>query len=515
MTSLVILSDADHPIEETLSELTESLPESIFEADLQGQLTFANQILFATFGYTAADLEAGLNILQMLDPEDSERARAHLLGAVESEMSAAHEYTGLRQDGTRFPVALHSTVIHRDKCPVGVRGFIIDISERRHLETQLREAQKMEAVGHLAGGIAHDFNNLLTGIIGHTQLALRELPADMPAADDLGKVLRVSDRAAELTGQLLAYARKQPLESKVINLNSLIMRTSEMLARVIGEDIELRFVAHAGLGRVRGDPGQIEQVLMNLAVNARDAMPDGGTLAIETANVTLDEEEGADQHPAGPPGSYVMFMVRDTGCGIDQAVQKSIFGPFFTTKEVGSGTGLGLSTVYGIVKQHEGIISACSEVEKGACFSVYLPRVDEEVEAVVPDENTEALPRGCETILLVEDEETARNVVGRELQQQGYKVLMAAGPEAAEKLHEDHAGEIMLLLTDVVMPGCNGYELYRRVAEKQPSLKVMFMFGYTGEAIEDSKRSYGEFPFMQKPFDQAELARKVRRVLDA
>lgn len=501
--------------EATLSELTESLPESIFEADLQGKLTYANQVLCETFGYTTADLDAGLNILQILDSEDGDSAKANLLGSVGAKMNAGHEYTGLRQDGTRFPVAIHSTVIHQDTRPVGLRGFIIDISERRHLEKELRQAQKMEAIGHLAGGIAHDSNNLLTAIIGHTELALRRMPRDTPVADDLGKVLKVSDRAAELTTQLLAYARRQPLESRVINLNSLIMQTSQMLARVIGEDVALRFAAHAGLGNVRGDPGQIEQVLMNLAVNARDAMPEGGSLAIETANVMVDEEEDADQHPGVPPGSYVTFAVSDTGCGMDDETQKRIFEPFFTTKEVGSGTGLGLSTVYGIVKQHEGNISVYSEVGQGACFKVYLPRVDEEVQAEVPEGDAEALPRGCETILVVEDDETVRSVVGRQLQQQGYNVLLAAGAEVAEKLHEEHESEIMLLLTDVVMPGCNGYELYRRVTKKQPSLKVMFMSGYTGQAIEDSKLPYGAFPFMQKPFDQAELARTVRRVLDS
>ena len=395
-------------------------------------------------------------------------------------------------------------------------GFVLKDAEaqktRRHLEEQLRQSQKMEAVGRLAGGVAHDFNNILTGITGYAELALAEV-ADPGVRRDLEKIRQFSDRAASLTHQLLAFSRRQPLKVAAVNLNDLVKSIFEMVERLIGEDVELKFETGAELLPVRADAGQIEQVLMNLAVNSRDAMPDGGKLIIETANVHLDRSY-ASRHTAVIPGDYVMLSVSDTGCGIDEESQASIFEPFFTTKEQGKGTGLGLSTVYGIVKQHEGNIWVYSETDRGTCFKIYLPSFEGDAEKPAETVETAVVPRGSETVLLVEDEPRVRDAVQRALEKYGYRVLSATHPDEACDLFAEHSEEIDILLSDVVMPGYDGTQLYDNLRETHPDLPVLYMSGYTDRAVLANAILDPGMPFIQKPFAPAQLVRKVRAVLD-
>lgn len=384
---------------------------------------------------------------------------------------------------------------------------------RRHeLEAQLQHAQKMESVGRLAGGVAHDFNNILTGIGGYTELATDRLDEKHPARDDLAEVQRLAKRAADLTRQLLAFSRRQPLEPMVLNLNETVAYTAKMLKRVLGENIDLQFIHGASLGNVRADPGQVEQILMNLAVNARDAMPEGGKLTIETANVDLDAGY-ASHHVAVAPGRYVMVAVSDTGHGMDSATQARLFEPFFTTKEKGKGTGLGLATVYGIVKQHGGSIWVYSEPGKGATFKIYLPCVADAVTSVASPPLSQTA-QGHETILLVEDEAAVRGFAERTLSARGYSVLGAADAEEALRLFKGHPGCISLLLTDVVLPGMNGRKLYDRLKAVDPQLKVIYTSGYTDNAIVHQGVLDAGTIFIQKPFTADALARKVRQVLD-
>ena len=392
-----------------------------------------------------------------------------------------------------------------------------DITEHRKLEEQLRQSQKLEAVGQLAGGVAHDFNNLLSVINGYAQLIMAQLPDDAPWLTDLREIDKAGQRAAALTRQLLAFSRKQVLQPEVLNLNTVLANTEKMLRRLIGEDIDLVVAPDVDLGRVKADPGQIEQVIMNLAVNARDAMPAGGKLTIETRNVELATAQ-ATQRLVVPPGSYVLLAVTDTGEGMDAATRGRIFEPFFTTKELGKGTGLGLSSVYGIVKQSGGSLWGYSEGGRGTTFKIYLPRVDEEqvrVEEQARATGVEVPARGVETLLVVEDEGAVRNLAARVLTAAGYQVLTAVNGEEALVLLEDRQGPVHLLLTDVVMPGMGGRELAARLATNWPDLKVLFMSGYTNNAIVHHGVLDEGTQFIGKPFSVMELTRKVREVLDS
>jgi signal transduction histidine kinase/CheY-like chemotaxis protein len=385
--------------------------------------------------------------------------------------------------------------------------------ERAKIEDQLRQAHKMESIGRLAGGVAHDFNNILTGIGGYTELVLDRLDTASPLREDLGEVQRLAKRAADLTQQLLAFSRRQPLEPRILNLNDTVADTSKMLKRVIGEDIDFQFAPAPDLGNVRADPGQIEQILMNLAVNSRDAMPTGGKLTIETANIELDAEY-AGRHVAVAPGPYVMLAVSDTGCGMDAATKERLFEPFFTTKEKGKGTGLGLATVYGIVKQHGGNIWVYSEPGKGATLKIYLPRVAEAVSNVGPAVEPETA-RGEEMILVVEDEAPVYAFAERVLKARGYAVVIARSAEEAQRVFSVQEKTVSLLLTDVVLPGMNGRVLYDLLKSKKPDLKVLYMSGYTDNAIVHQGVLDAGITFIQKPFTTEMLARKVRQVLDS
>jgi two-component system cell cycle sensor histidine kinase/response regulator CckA len=392
-------------------------------------------------------------------------------------------------------------------------AVLMDVTGRRELEEQLRQAQKMEAVGMLAGGVAHDFNNLLTIINGYTQLILNNLKPGDKNRQSAEQVMKAGERAAALTNQLLAFSRRQVLQLKVVDLNQAVTSLGTMLQRLIGEDIDLRLELRPDLGRVSADPSQLEQVLMNLAVNARDAMPQGGTLTIETANVQLDETY-AGRHIAVKPGPYVLLAVSDTGSGMDEATRQRLFEPFFTTKGPGKGTGLGLSTVFGIVKQSGGSLEVYSEPGSGSSVKVYFPRVDQAV-PVEEEARKRQSPRGTETILLVEDDEMVRNLVRETLEREGYKVIGASDPLEAQRIAESHRGKIQLLITDVVMPRLNGKELAKALVERRPELKVLYMSGYTDSAIVNSGILQKEVAFLQKPFTPAALASKVRDVLES
>lgn len=391
---------------------------------------------------------------------------------------------------------------------------IEDVTDRRSLEAQFLQAQKMETVGRLAGGVAHDFNNMLTSIAGYADLAMMQLLHSDPLRPDLEEIVRSCERAAGLTRQLLAFSRRQIMEVKVVDLNDILLDMDKMLRRLLGEDIELVTLPGEDLGPVEVDPGQIGQVIANLAINARDAMPGGGKLTIETTNITLDKEY-ARTHMGVSPGDYVMLAVSDTGVGMNREVKSHLFEPFFTTKERGKGTGLGLATCYGIVKQSRGYIWVYSEPEKGTTVKIYLPRVEGTAEALPKRIEPKHLPRGSETVLLVEDERSVREVCARMLREQGYTVLEAAtGEHALRQVHEYTPKGIDLLVTDIVMPHMGGKELADRIRTEYPEIRVLFMSGYTDNAIVHHGVVDRDVAFLQKPFSRAGLARKVRELLE-
>ncbi|OIP48091.1 MAG: hypothetical protein AUK28_05320 [Desulfobacterales bacterium CG2_30_60_27] len=390
----------------------------------------------------------------------------------------------------------------------GVIHVAKDITEQKLLAAQLRQAQKMEAVGTLAGGVAHDFNNLLTGILGYAELALMETPADSPLYRDLSEVLALGRRGASLIRQLLAFSRQQAMEAVDLDLNNLITNLMKLLHRLIPENIELEFAPGPDLWRLKADEGQLEQVVVNLAVNARDAMPEGGRLVIDTANV---EPDGDGEKPLA---ALVRLRVSDTGTGMDEATREQIFEPFFTTKEVGKGTGLGLSLVYGIVKQHGGAIEIKSAPGRGTTFSLFFPAMqaggDQGMDTAAPGHT----PRGTGTILVVEDEERILELARRILEGLGYTVLGTADPREAEVIFARSGADIDLLLSDLVMPACNGRELYERLAAQKPGLKVLFMSGYADNILSHQELAEKNFPFLGKPFTASLLARALRNVLN-
>ncbi len=391
-------------------------------------------------------------------------------------------------------------------------AIVRDISERRRLQVQLQQATKMEAVGRLAGGVAHDFNNLLNVIIGYSELMLERRNSGEFLERGAREIRKAADRAAGLTRQLLAFSRQQVLEPKVLDLHDIISEMKDLLLRMLGEDVELVVTPAEDLGRVRADPGQIGQVIMNLAANSRDAMPQGGRFMVETANFVVDEAFAAE-HANMPPGPYVLLSVTDTGSGMTPEIRSHIFEPFFTTKEKGKGTGLGLATVYGIVKQSGGYIWVYSEPEQGATFKVYLPRVDALPERSQPVLAPAASCRGSETLLVVEDEEGVRILVRDYLQMNGYTVLEAGHGEEALRIACEHSGAISLMITDVIMPGMNGRELAERMAILRPAMKVLYMSGYAETAVYRKGVLEPGAPFLQKPFGPPDLGRKVRDVL--
>ena len=398
-----------------------------------------------------------------------------------------------------------------------VRRALREVDDRerqKKLEQELRQAQKMEAIGRLAGGVAHDFNNLLTVISGYARLALgRAQPGD-PLTADLEEVIRASEGAASLTRQLLTFSRRQVLAPVVLNLNQRVVEMTKMLKRIIGEDVELVTRLEPALGNVKADPGQVEQVIMNLAVNSRDAMPKGGKLTIATDNVVIDEANSGE-HPDAPPGPHVLLTVTDTGTGMTPETKAHLFEPFFTTKEQGKGTGLGLSTVYGIVHQSGGSIEVVSEPGRGATFRIRFPRVEERVESGKGTRIAKRAPTGSETVLVVEDSDSLRRLVNLVLKKHGYTVLLAHDGEEGLKVAEKHPGSIHLVVTDVVMPRMGGPELATRLLKSRPDTRVLYTSGYIERTGLDAAAADGGLAFLAKPYTPEELARKVREVLEA
>jgi two-component system, cell cycle sensor histidine kinase and response regulator CckA len=450
--------------------------------------------------------------LEAVVPEDRAAAGAHFARWLQGE-ETEHEFRIRRPDGS-VRTLWNRAFVSRGS-PGGsvenIVGLAVDVTERKHLEQQMRQSQRMEAVGRLAGGVAHDFNNLLGVIIGYGESTLRVLPPEHTARPKIDQILRAGGRAAGLTRQLLTFSRKQVVAPRILALDTIVGDIEKMLRTVIGEDIELRSVCAPDLGRIRADPGEVEQILMNLAVNARDAMPKGGRLTIETANVDVDELY--ERTHSGPrPGRYAMMAVTDTGVGIPLEIQTQIFEPFFTTKEVGKGTGLGLATVYGIVQQGGGHIAVYSKPGLGACFKVYFPRVDSAAEAAEPLALA-PIPGGSETILVVEDEHDLKLMTQELLQERGYRVLTAGNGIDALEVSRAHAGKIDLLITDVIMPGMGGRDLAVRLEGERPDLRVLYVSGYTDDAIVHHGVLSADLAFMQKPFTSEGLARKVRELL--
>jgi len=518
--------DALAESEEHFRSLFTNAPFGVFESTLDGKLLRANPALAKIMGYgSPEELMQVVNqgsIAEVLyeEPRDQEAVMEQVIRAQGQWRAFSHRFR--KKDGQIGDANLSLRMLEKVEGTRGeLEGFVEDVSERvqaeqeqKKLQDQLQQAQKMEAVGRLAGGIAHDFNNLLTAINGFSEMALARTAIGEDLQNDLREIKHATRRAATLTSQLLAFSRKQILQPRIIDLGELIVEMEQMLKRLLGEDVDVHVHRPADLWSVRADPGRIEQVVMNLAVNARDAMPDGGVLSIETSNIILSEDY-TREHVELKKGEYVLLAVSDTGCGMDANTQQRIFEPFFTTKEKGKGTGLGLSTVYGIVKQSEGYIFCYSEIGKGTTFKVYLPHAEGKPQELRLAEKPSMQPvRGTETILLVEDDETVRRLTASILESGGYSVFSAnTGEEALRKLSETSLS-LDLLITDVVMPGMGGKELGRRVTERFPAAGVLFISGYTEDAIVHNGVLEEGVELLQKPFDGTTLLQRVRAILD-
>ncbi|HJZ64122.1 MAG TPA: PAS domain S-box protein [Candidatus Acidoferrum sp.] len=486
----------------------------IAELGLEGRWRYVSPQIEAILGYTQEEwLAESRNWVRFVHPEDVQAVKEAEDACITGRAFQA-EYRVTRKDGRAIWVSDSAVVVQGSDGKPVMEGIIVDITERKQFEWQQQQSRRMEAVGRLAGGIAHDFNNLLTIIKGYTELAAqrKSIPAQVRA--DIEHIEDASERAAGLVRQLLAFSRKQVLQPKNLDLNAVVLGLEKLLRRLIGEDIEMKTVVSAGLGTIKADPAQVEQVLMNLVVNARDAMPSGGRIIVETSNADLDKAY-ASEHVTVKPGSYVMLAVSDTGTGISPETAAHIFEPFFTTKGGTKGTGLGLATVYGIVKQSGGYIWVYSEPGKGATFKVYFPRVDEQAEAGTRGSKSTSTKRGSETLLLVEDDDAVRELTEEVLSSQGYKVITASGPKQAEEIAAARGKEIDLVVTDVIMPTLSGRELVKRLMAMNPKLRVLYMSGYTDNVIAQGGVLEEGLAFLQKPFTPRTLTQKVREVLDA
>jgi signal transduction histidine kinase/CheY-like chemotaxis protein len=435
--------------------------------------------------------------------------------AVEKKTNYEIEYRLRRYDGNyRYFLTRGVPLFAKDGSILEWVGTCIDITERKELEKQLIQSQRLEAIGRLSGGIAHDFNNLMTAVVGYSDLLTMKLVHDSDICKDIEQIKKAGQSAASLSRQLLAFSRKQILQPRVVDLNHIVDDIDKVLQRVIGEDISLITVLEPQLGYISVDPGQMEQVIMNIAVNARDAMPNGGKLTIETGNVYQDERY-AQKYLGFQPGSYVMLAMTDTGTGMDEETKSHIFEPFFTTKEEGKGTGLGMSTVYGIVRQSNGHIFVYTEPGRGTTFKIYLPRIEGNAEPEEKEELAVKVLNGTETLLVVEDNDSVRNLARKVLGDYGYTILEAEDGESALKLSEAHEGSIHLMLVDIVMPGISARDLVGRLKTFRPQMKVLYMSGYTENAIVHQGILTPGTPFLQKPFTPVGLVSKVREVLDS
>ena len=496
--------------EEKYRVLVENAGEVILVAQ-NGEIKFVNRRVVEFLGYAPEEM-TGKSFFDYVFPEDRETINKMDLKRLQGENLSGHNpFRVMDRAGHSKWVEANAVVINWEKKPATL-NFLKDITAQRSLEDQLRQAHKMESVGRLAGGVAHDYNNMLSVILGYTEMAMEKIELSDPLHDDLKQVLKAANRSAEITRQLLAFARKQTIVPRSLDLNRTVEGMLKMLRRLIGEDIDLAWLPAAGLWSVKMDPSQIDQILANLCVNARDAIVDVGKVTIETCKVTIDNAY-CDDHPGFIPGDFVVLAVSDDGCGMDKEIFDKIFDPFFTTKGVGEGTGLGLSTVYGIVKQNNGFINVYSEVGKGTTFRIYLPRHEGEIRRSNVVESQTPLQGRGETVLVVEDDPAVMKVTTRMLKKLGYHVLTAETPSEAKNLAKEHAGTIDLIITDVVMPEMNGRDLASHLHTLYPSLKMLFMSGYTADVIAHRGMLGEGVNFIQKPFSMKILGEKVVKAL--
>jgi PAS domain S-box-containing protein len=499
---------------EMVVALLESASQAILAVDGTGAIVLANPKALEMFGYSRVELVG--SPVEMLMPQAKREAHRHQRGDFFHHLRArpmgiGMDLTGRRKDGAEFPVEVSLSYV-RTQDRVFAIAFVNDISQRKHLEAQLLQAQKMDAVGRLAGGVAHDFNNMLTVIAGYNRMILDELsPAD-PLRECADEIHRAAERAAALTSQLLAFSRRQIIQPRIMNVNTVVEQTEKMLRRLIGEDIELVLNLNGDASSIKADPSHIEQAIVNLVVNARDAMPRGGRITIETANVTLDDTY-ARSHVGVRPGPFVMLAVSDTGYGMDAETRQRIFEPFFTTKERGKGTGLGLATVYGTVKQVGGDIWVYSEPGRGTTLKMYFPASYETARHAAADDAGSSNEAANGTILVVEDEKAVRDLTVRMLERLGYTVLVAAGGDEALRISNNYSGDISLLLTDVVMPNMSGREVADQLVSARPGLKVLYLSGYTDSTVVHHGVLETGLDFLAKPFSRDVLASKVREIL--
>jgi PAS domain S-box-containing protein len=489
----------------------------IAELGMHGEWLYVSPQVETMFGFSAEEWLTDSRAWTMhVHPEDHKIVEAAEEASERGERFQA-EYRVVRKDGRVIWVSDTAVVVEGSNEHPLMEGIIVDITERKQLETQLQQARRMEAIGRLAGGIAHDFNNLLTIIKGYTELALKRPRISPELQADVERIEDASERASSLVRQLLAFSRRQVLQPKLLDLNSIVLGLDKLLRRLMDEDISMTTVPRKDIGTIKADPAQMEQVIMNLVVNARDAMPKGGRLTVETANVDLDAAYASD-HATVKPGRYVMLAVSDTGMGMSPETVAHIFEPFYTTKESGRGTGLGLSTVYGIVKQSGGYIWVYSEVGRGSSFKVYLPRVEQAPEALPAVKPASGEQKGSETILLVEDQPQVRELARMVLSEKGYSVLVTSSPEDAESACATHGANIHLLLTDLILPGISGRELAKRLTARHPNMRVLYMSGYTFSIMAQAGAQSGILEdgvaFLQKPFTPSALSERVREVLD-
>jgi len=496
-----------------LSSAVEQAGEAILVTDTQGSILYVNPAFERITGFQRAEV-MGLSPRVLKSGKHDPELYRNLWHTLTRGDVWSGRFTNRKKDGTLYEA---EAVISPVRDATGqIANYVAverDITREKQLEEQIRLSQRLESVGRLAGGVAHDFNNLLTIIIGYCDLLLQTVRTEDASRGHITEIKKAADRAASLTRQLLAFSRRQVLAPQIVDLNAVVANMEKMVRRLIGEDIQLATFPGADLGRVKVDPGQIEQVIMNLVVNSRDAMPQGGKITIETANANLDESYG-EGHFSVKAGPYVLLAVSDTGCGMDAATKAHIFEPFFTTKEQGKGTGLGLAMVYGIVKQSDGYIWVYSEVGRGTTFKIYFPRIDAPPVVAPAGRSVAERPRGSETILLVEDEAAVRALVSGVLQSSGYTVLVASSGQEAVALSAQHPGTVDLLLTDVVMPEMSGPQLAERLARTRTQMKVLYISGYTDDAIVHHGVLDSTAAFLQKPFTPESLARKVRQLLD-
>jgi PAS domain S-box-containing protein len=511
--ALAALHQRSRERETYLATIVDSSADAIVANDLHGTITSWNKAAETIFGYTADEM-VGASVMRLVPAEKHDEERQVLGQIGRGEQVKSLETRRLTKQRKVLQISLTvSPILDATGAIIGASKVMRDITEQRTLEQQFQQAQKLEAIGRLAGGVAHDFNNLLTAISGFGRFVLDSFDPDDERRADVDQILQAADRASALTRQLLAFSRKEVVQPVVVHLNDAVVGTHKMLQRLIGEHIEVDLALADDAGAVHADPGQINQIIMNLAVNARDAMPNGGCLTIETANVDLDASFASTHGPV-EPGPYVMLAVTDTGVGMGEDTRRRLFEPFFTTKERGQGTGLGLATVFGIVKQSAGYLYVYSEPGQGSTFKIYLPRLAAGAVAAAPISSS-PVQRGTETVLLVEDEQAVRQLVLAILKSAGYHVLNAANPREAEQLIGDRSSDIDILVTDVIMPGGTGPALFAQLQAANPRLRVLYISGYTGDATFRTGRLEAGVAFLQKPFAADALLRKLREVLEA